>query len=98
MSVIIPVVVIIDAEPSLEVTICRRISEVRQEKASCNNLFVTLAMICAWMDLEVKANLAYTFRSIQGLQRLSEPITVDPLNGSLKTTRVRSRSRGQGVP
>ena len=32
-------------------------------------------MICAWMDLEVKANLAYTSRSIQGQQRcLQNPL------------------------
>jgi len=68
-SSLILVIVIIDTGPSLQVAICRSLSEVYQEKASCNNLLVTLAMTCARMDLEVKANLAYTFRSIQGPQR-----------------------------
>lgn len=54
---------------SLQVTVCRGISEVHREKASCNNLFVMLAMVGARMDLEVKANSAYTSGSIQGPQR-----------------------------
>ena len=68
-SSLIPFIVIVDAEPSLQAIICGTIYEVHLVKVTCNNLFVTLAMTSAWMDLEVKANLAYTSRSIQGLQR-----------------------------
>lgn len=66
-SSLIPVILIIDAELSLQVLE----GDLEFVKQRPHVIFVTFAMIGVWMDLEVKANSAYTSRSIQGPTTLS---------------------------